>query len=135
MRDLALELCSHEHDVIVLTPSDRVSNDLELIIEFGIQVVRVRTQNIEGAAIAGTARSAIDAVALFVIGRRFLLARSSVSLRTKLLVAIAAATLAVLPEDLVLKVAFLLFAIFSFVFVTWFLILTPEERSLAQGYR
>ena len=50
MHDLALELCRQEHDVIVLTPSDRVSNGLELTTECGIQVVRVRTRKIKGAS-------------------------------------------------------------------------------------
>lgn len=50
MHDLALELWPQEDDVIVLTPSDRVSNDFELTTEFGIQVVRIRTRNIKGAS-------------------------------------------------------------------------------------
>jgi glycosyltransferase involved in cell wall biosynthesis len=50
MYDLALELCRREHDVIVLTPSDRISNSVELTNEFGVQVVRVRTRDIKGAS-------------------------------------------------------------------------------------
>jgi hypothetical protein len=42
---------------------------------------------------------------------------------------------AALPRDILLKAGFLLVAILSFVLVTWFVILTPEEKSLAQEYR
>jgi glycosyltransferase involved in cell wall biosynthesis len=50
MHDLALELCRQEHDVIVLTPSERVPNDIEVTTELGVQVVRVRTRKIKGAS-------------------------------------------------------------------------------------
>ena len=110
---------------------------LELPIYLGMLLWLIRVDGIEGAAIAWSARSVFDALALFVMGRRFLSAPSPIALKTKLLLTGAGATLllAVLPQDLVLKAAFLLVAILSFVLVTWFLILTPEERSLAQGYR
>jgi O-antigen/teichoic acid export membrane protein len=110
---------------------------LELPIYLGMLLWLIRVDGIEGAAIAWSARSVFDALALFVMGRRFLSAPSPVALKTKLLLAGAGGTLllAVLPQDLVLKAAFLLVAILSFVLVTWFLILTPEERSLAQDYR
>jgi hypothetical protein len=79
----------------------------------------------------------LDALVLFLMAKRFLPARSPMPSKTKGLLAAATATLllAVLPQELMPKVAFLLVAILSFVLVTWFLILTPEERSLARDYR
>lgn len=50
MHDLALELRRQEHDVMVLTPSESVSNGIEITNEAGVQVVRVRTRNIKGAS-------------------------------------------------------------------------------------
>ena len=110
---------------------------LELPIYLGMLVWLIHADGIEGAAIAWTVRSVVDALALFIMGKRFLSAPSPMALKMKLLLASAGATLflAILPQDLVLKAAFLLVAILSFVIVTWFLILTPEERSMAQGYR
>lgn len=110
---------------------------LESPIYLGMLLWLIRADGIEGAAIAWSARTVFDALALFVIARRYLPTGSPMSLRTKGLLAAALSTLllAVVPQDLVLKAAFLLVAILAFICVTWFLILTPEERSLAQGYR
>ena len=47
MHDMALELHRQKHEVIVLTPSDRVSKRIEVTSEFGFQVVRVKTRNIK----------------------------------------------------------------------------------------
>jgi len=49
MHDLALELHRQKHEVIVLTPSNLVSNDIEVVNEFGVQVVRIKTRDIKGA--------------------------------------------------------------------------------------
>jgi hypothetical protein len=59
------------------------------------------------------------------------------SMRTRGLLAAGLGTLllAVVPQKLLLKTGFLLVAILAFIYVAWFLILTPEERSLAQDYR
>jgi O-antigen/teichoic acid export membrane protein len=97
----------------------------------------IRSYGIEGAAIAWSVRTIADAVGLFVIAKRFLPANEPLSWNTKRLLAIALGTLllAALPSALILKAAFLLVAIVAFVVVTWFKILTPEERSLAQEYR
>jgi O-antigen/teichoic acid export membrane protein len=107
----------------------------ELPIYIGVLLWLIRADGIEGAAIAWSARSVFDALAMFLIARRFLPAGSPMASRTKVLLAVAVVTLflAVLPQELMLKAAFLLVAILSFVLVTWFLILTPEERSLAHG--
>lgn len=49
MHDMALELHRQKHEVIVLTPCDRVSKSIEVTREFGFQVVRVKTRNIKGS--------------------------------------------------------------------------------------
>jgi len=49
MYDMAMELHRQKHEVIVLTPSDRISSNVEVTREFGSQVVRVRTRNIKGS--------------------------------------------------------------------------------------
>jgi O-antigen/teichoic acid export membrane protein len=110
---------------------------LELPIYLGMLLWLIRVDGIEGAAIAWAARSVIDAIALFLISKRFLPTRSPLAPRTRVLLATATAMLcvAVLPQDLMLKATFLLVAILGFVLVTWFLILTPEEKSLAQVSR
>ncbi len=46
---MATELHRQNHEVIVLTPSDRVSNNVEVTCESGPQVVRVKTRKIKGA--------------------------------------------------------------------------------------
>ena len=110
---------------------------LELPFYLGTLFWLIRTDGIEGAAIAWSARMVFDALALFVMAKRFLPASSPMPRKTKGLLAAATATLilAVLPQELMPKIAFLLVVILSFVPVTWFLILTPEERSLARDYR
>ena len=50
MRDLAVELRDRNHDVIVLTPSDRIVNSIEVSREEGLRVVRVKTRKIKGAS-------------------------------------------------------------------------------------
>jgi O-antigen/teichoic acid export membrane protein len=110
---------------------------LELPVYLGILLWLIHADGIEGAAVAWAARSVIDAIALFVISRRFLPSRLPLAPRSRVLLATAATMLcvAVLPQDLILKATFLLVAILGFVLVTWFLILTPEEKSLAQVSR
>jgi O-antigen/teichoic acid export membrane protein len=87
---------------------------------------------IEGAAMAWTARVAIDALVLFGLAKRFLPIRSSVQFQTLLLVAGALATfaLATLPRSWEMKGLFLVFMFLGFVLVAWFLVLSPEERKL-----
>ncbi len=93
-----------------------------------------KTHGIEGAAIAWTARAAVDALVLFVLARRFLPVRVAFSPQTILLAALALATLALAAvlQGLVLKGVFLLLTILSFSLCAWFLVLSPEERKLAQ---
>ncbi len=110
---------------------------LELPIYLAAIFWLIRVDGIEGAAIAWSARTVIDALALFLIAKRFLPGRSRMAPRIKMLLLAAGGTLllAVLPQGLMLKAVFLLAAILGFVVVTWFLILSPEERSLAQDCR
>jgi len=93
-----------------------------------------KTHGIEGAAVAWTVRAAVDALALFVIAKRFLPIRPSLQLQTLLLVvgALSAFALATLPRGLEMKGLFILFIFLGFVLIAWFLVLTPEERSLAR---
>jgi O-antigen/teichoic acid export membrane protein len=94
----------------------------------------IKFRGIEGAAMAWTGRAAIDALALFGLAERLLPIRSSVKLQAPFLVigALAVLGLATLPSSLMLKVLFILSALLAFVLVTWFLVLSPEERKLVQ---
>jgi hypothetical protein len=58
------------------------------------------------------------------------------SSQTILLAVLALASLAIATvlQGLVLKGAFLLLTILSFALYAWFLVLSPEERSLALGF-
>jgi O-antigen/teichoic acid export membrane protein len=100
-------------------------------------LVLVYTRGIEGAAIAWTVRMAADALALFVLAKRFLSTSASVKYQIFLLPAFALFTLviAALPQGLVLKGLFLLVTILGFGLATWFLVLSPEDRISAQQYR
>jgi len=97
----------------------------------------IHVDGIEGAAIAWTVRVFVDALILFGMARRFFPAGAPVAPRTAGLFAstLVALALSILPQGILLKGVFLAVTVLSFVFVAWFLILTPEERSLAQGYR
>jgi O-antigen/teichoic acid export membrane protein len=110
---------------------------IELPLYLGLLWWLIRTHGIEGAAIAWFARSAIDALLMFGLAKRFLPSKSPMRLRTALLPATALLILAVaaLLQGPIVKGLFLLGTILCFVLVTWFRILTPEERSLAQSYR
>jgi len=96
-----------------------------------------KAHGIEGAAIAWTGRVAADALVLFAMAKRFLQVDDSpFRTQTTLLVAIAFVTLALatLPQGLLLKGIFLLVTILGFILIAWFLVLSPEERSLAQEF-
>lgn len=110
---------------------------VELPIYLGMLLLLIRVDGIEGAAIAWAVRSVLDLAAMLLLSKRFLESAPPVTFKTKMLLAAAAVTLAaaLLPQDLVRKGAFLLAAILGFILVTWFVVLTPEERSLAQSYR
>jgi O-antigen/teichoic acid export membrane protein len=97
----------------------------------------IHMRGIEGAAIAWAGRAAIDALVLFGLGKRFLPTCASVVRRTAFLLALALVTLALasIGQGFVLKGTFLLVTILAFVFASWFLLLTPDERILVQAYR
>ena len=95
------------------------------------------TRGIEGAAIAWTARVTTDALFLFGLARRFLPGDRPMKLRTALLpvAVLLVLLLASVLQGTIVKGIFLLGTIACFALVTWFRILTPEERTLAQTYR
>jgi len=95
-----------------------------------------KVYGVDGAAIAWTARVAFDSLVLFFLAKRFLPIRTPFSSQTVLLEVLAFATLALaaLLHGLLLKGVFLLVTILGFVLVAWFLVLSPEERSLAQEF-
>ncbi len=110
---------------------------IELPLYLGVLWWLIRARGIEGAAIAWSARVAIDALLLFVMAKRFLPGKRPIRLRTASLPATAflILALAAVLEGPIVKGVFLLGTILCFVFVAWFRILTPEERTLAQSYR
>ncbi len=109
---------------------------VELPIYLGLLWWLIRARGIEGAAIAWSARVAIDAFFLFGLVKRFCPAESYKGLRTALITAIALLVLALAAQlhDPIVKALFLLGTILCFALLAWFRILTPEERTLAQSY-
>lgn len=96
----------------------------------------VSSFGIQGAAIAWAARSVADTAALFVLARSFLPARNLFSWRASALVVMGGFSLliAALLEGSVAKGIFLVSTLAIFAVISWLLILTPEERILAQTY-
>lgn len=110
---------------------------IELPLYLGLLWWMISTCGIEGAALAWTGRVAVDALFLFVLAGRLLPGQYRVRLRTTPL-PVMALLLLVLAAELrgpVVKGFFLLGTILCFGLVTWFRILTPEERTLAQNFR
>jgi O-antigen/teichoic acid export membrane protein len=112
-------------------------NLIELPLYLALLWWLIGTRGIEGAAVAWTARVAVDALFLFGLAKRFLPGKRSIPLRAALLPAVALLILALaaLLHGPIVKGLFLLGTILCFAIVTWFRILTPEERTLAQIYR
>jgi O-antigen/teichoic acid export membrane protein len=96
----------------------------------------VREYGIEGAAVAWSLRTFFDALALFGMARRLLPTPGSLRQGAVLLPAFSFVTLviAALVQGLLIKTAFLLVVILGFCATTWFFLLSPEERNLAQQY-
>jgi O-antigen/teichoic acid export membrane protein len=96
-----------------------------------------KMQGIEGAAIAWTSRVAIDAIVLFVLAKRFLPMPSSSRVQTMLLTVGALCTFALATLFRAWQVkAFFVGSIFlGFAIITWFFVLSPDERKLAQQLR
>lgn len=110
---------------------------IELPLYLGLLWWLVSARGIEGGAIAWSARVTVDALFLFGLARRFLYGKGRMRLRVALLptLALLALGLAALLQGPVVKGFFLIGVILCFVVVAWYWILTPEERTLAQGYR
>jgi len=95
---------------------------------------------IEGAAIAWVVRLVADALVLFAMVPRFLpntaLNRRTTLRRTAIIMGVSLLTLvlAALPAGLVVKGVFLSLALSAYVLATWFLILTPAERTAGLEY-
>jgi len=97
-----------------------------------------KTHGIQGAAIAWSARVIVEAIAAFVLVKRCLPAKDPIRLRSALLLtglALLIFALAAMLQGPIVRALFVLVAILCFVLVTWFQVLTPGERSLAQSFR
>jgi O-antigen/teichoic acid export membrane protein len=109
------------------------------LIELPVYLLALRlligAYGIEGAAIAWTGRVAVDAFVLFAIAKQFFANAFFLSRRTMLLlgITIILLILAAGQHSAVFKFGFLIGAILGFAFVGWFLILSPEERTLARS--
>jgi O-antigen/teichoic acid export membrane protein len=110
---------------------------IELPLYLGLMWWLIGKRGIEGAAIAWSARMAIDALFLFALAKRSLPGKSPMRLRIALFpcVSLLILALAAVLQGPIVKGVFLLGTILCFALVTWFRILTPEERTLAQSYR
>jgi O-antigen/teichoic acid export membrane protein len=105
---------------------------IELPLYLGLLWWLISTRGIEGAAIAWTARVAVDALFLFVLAKHHLQDKSRMRLRTVLLPAMALLILALAAwiQGPIVKVFFLLGTILCFVLVAWFVALTPAEKAV-----
>ncbi len=105
---------------------------IELPVYLALLWSMVRMRGIEGAAIAWTARVALDAICLFVVVRICLPSRDHFLRRLSgaVLACCGLLIMATLPPDPITKVAFLGVALLGFIGWTWFRALGPEERAL-----
>ena len=103
---------------------------IELPIYLAALFFLVKARGIEGAAIAWTGRVAVDAVMLFFLAQHLLPVRSTIKLQTPLLAAstLTFLVLGTLPGSLATRAAFLALALPVFALITWFVVLSPEER-------
>jgi O-antigen/teichoic acid export membrane protein len=110
---------------------------VELPLYFAGLFWLTKAQGIEGAAIAWTSRLAIDAIVLFVFAKRFLPIPSSSQVQTMLLAAGALCTfgLATLFRGWQVKAIFVGSIFLGFAVITWFFVLSPDERKLAHQLR
>jgi O-antigen/teichoic acid export membrane protein len=89
---------------------------------------------LEGAALAWVLRVSLDASVLFYLARRTLSQKALPLFRTSATMAVAllTLTLAALLVGPLLKGVFLAAALIGFIFVSWFIILSPQERTQFQ---
>lgn len=93
----------------------------------------ISSYGVAGAAIAWTARVGVDALILFVMAKRSFPGTASVTGRAILVSVVALLSLAsgAIPHSLLARALCVLVAILGFGFMSWFFILSPDERTLA----
>lgn len=97
-----------------------------------------RTHGIQGAAIAWSARVIVEAFVAFILVKRCMPGTDPIRLRSALLLpglALVILGLAAVLQGPIVRALFVSAIILCFVLITWFQILTPGERSLAQTFR
>lgn len=95
----------------------------------------ISTYGIEGAAIAWLARVTVDTIILFGMSY-FLLSKSAIIIQRMtlaFLITLLIMGFAMLPMTITMKVIFLMVILSTFAILSWFLILSPEERMLLQN--
>ncbi len=110
---------------------------IELPLYLGLLWWLIATHGVEGAAIAWTVRAVVDALFMFWLAKSFLQGKNPIKLQTLFMPATALLILvlaAFLQDSPIVKGLFLLGMILFFLPVTWFWVLTPEERTLAKSY-
>jgi O-antigen/teichoic acid export membrane protein len=103
---------------------------VELPIYLTCAWMLMKRLGIEGAAIAFTGRVTLEALVLLALSQYFL-PKNVLSLKrfgTSTALAVSALYVTTLPSGLVFKSVSLVCALLAFVFISWFLVLKPEER-------
>ena len=101
------------------------------LLALGLLVV---TKGIEGAAIAWTLRTGLDALLLFIVAAR-LLAITASQLAGLMVPALLAALMLVIgaqPMPLFVKLAFLVLSLVVYTVIVWLRVLTRDERMIAR---
>jgi O-antigen/teichoic acid export membrane protein len=107
---------------------------LELPLYGVLLWVMIRGAGIEGAAIAWTIRVTLDAVLLFAAARRYMTAgdRFIRLLSVGIVACLLLLLLAALPVSLTIKSVFLGVSLLTFMLLTWYRALAPDERALVR---
>lgn len=94
----------------------------------------IGSRGIEGAAIAWLIRATVDAFVLFWLSLRLLPTSSRFAQRLGSVLApsLVALAVATLPTSIAMKGLFLLITLATFIPITWFQVLSAEERELVQ---
>jgi len=106
----------------------------ELPVYLLVLWVLIQGFGLEGAAFAWVLRVSLDAVLMFYLARRTLSQKPLPLSRTSAIMAIALFTLtwALLLVTPFIKCIFLAVTLIGFIFVAWFIILSPQERTQFQ---